>query len=75
MEEERLIDNHGLQVSLQETKGLFNYASLTIRAETVPATKVSWQRLTTLAIHPHTPEPLDDHRLPTRHRAVLASPK
>jgi len=72
-EEERSKGHAGLQVSLQETKGFFDYASLPIRASTASA-QGSWRPLTALPAHPHTPEPLGDYCLPARHRAAMASP-
>jgi hypothetical protein len=71
VEEERLKGNAGLQVSLQDRKGIFNYVSLPIKAKSKSA-ESSWQGLTTLPVYPDTSEPLDNNCLPACHRAALA---
>ena len=71
MEEERSKGHPGLRVSLQLTKGILDYATLPIGAETTP-TEGSWWRLTTLPIRSDTSEPHGNDRLSACHRAAMA---
>ena len=71
MEEEQSNGHVGLQVSLQVTKGIFDYATLSIRAETAPA-EGSWWGVTALLVHSDTSEPHGDDRLPAGYRAAMA---
>ena len=71
MEEERSKGLAGLRVSFQLTKGILDYATLSIRTEKTPA-EGSWQRLAALLVCADTPEPHGDGHLPACHSAGMA---
>ena len=71
MEEELSNVRFGLEVTLQETKGIFDYVSLSIRAEAT-STERSWEWLAALPVCPDTSESHGNDCLFARHRTAMA---
>ena len=71
MEEERSKGYAGLRVSLQLTKGVFEYATISIGAEKTRE-EGFWQRLAALSVCPDTSESHGDGRVSACHSAGMA---